>query len=205
MNKRLILITIALVAWMLPTQAAFAGGKAFPKIVPALEFSFPEGFAIGKGTTAYNGSIDGSIYKVNLRNGVGEVLVPAEVPFDPEFDCHKLGMRVDPRSNNLFVAGCINGDAYVFDADSGEQKMKYQLGPQFVAVPNDIAITQDAVYFTDFGQPCIYSLPLSKNGKIPGDADAATAIPLTGDFVNDDDNIGGFLPTALWQRPMGRP
>jgi outer membrane protein assembly factor BamB len=36
-------------------------------------------------------------------------------------------MRVDPRSNYLFVAGCDNGDAYVFDADSGEEIMKYQL------------------------------------------------------------------------------
>jgi len=67
--------------------------------------SLPEGFAIGKGSTAYNGSIDGSIYKVNLRNGKGETLVEAEVPYDPELDCFKLGMRIDPRSNNLFVAG----------------------------------------------------------------------------------------------------
>jgi sugar lactone lactonase YvrE len=101
-------------------------------------------------------------------------------------------MRVDPRSNYLFVAGCINGDAYVFDADSGQEIMKYQLAPQYESTINDIAITQDAVYFTDFAQPFIYRLPLSKNGRIPGDEDAATAIPLTGDFEVGDNNFGAF-------------
>jgi hypothetical protein len=108
----------------LPFLSANAGGKAFPKIVPALDGSLPEGFAIGKGTTAYNGSIDGSIYKVNLRNGEGEILVPADDPFG---GCTKLGMRVDRRSNYLFVAGCEVGNAFVFDADTGALKMEYQL------------------------------------------------------------------------------
>jgi sugar lactone lactonase YvrE len=142
---------------------------------------------------AYNGSIDGSIYKVNLRNGQGETLVDAEPDFDVfAGDCHKLGMRVDPRSNYLFVAGCINGDAYVFDADTGEEITKYQLDDSEFTVINDLAITRDAVYFTDFGQPFIYRLPLSKNGRIPSGEDAATAIPLTGDFEAGDNLIGVF-------------
>jgi len=192
MNKPLMLTSMAVAALVLPLQTAIADGKAFPKIVPALHGAPPEGFTIGKGTTAYNGSIDGSIYKVDLRNGEGEILVPAEPDFDFESECYKLGMRVDPRSNYLFVAGCINGDAYVFDADSGEEIMKYQLATPYESVINDIAITRDAVYFTDFGQPFIYRLPLSKNGQIPGEADAATAIPLTGDFENGDNLIGVF-------------
>jgi outer membrane protein assembly factor BamB len=150
----------AVISMVLPILAANAGEKAFPKIVPALEGAPPEGFTIGKGHTAYNCSIDGSIYKVDLRNGQGEILVPAEPDFDVfAGDCNKLGMRVDPRSNYLFVAGCVNGDAYVFDADSGEEIMKYQLDDSGLSVINDIAITRDAVYFTDFGQPFIYSLP----------------------------------------------
>jgi hypothetical protein len=186
-------IPAAVILLALPILSANAGGKAFPKIVPALEAAPPEGFTIGKGHMAYNGSIDGSIYKVNLRNGQGETLVDADLDFNwDDGDCNKLGMRVDPRSNYLFVAGCSNGDAYVYDADSGEQKMKYQLGPQDVAVINDIAITQDAVYFTDFGQPFIYSLPLSKNGRIPGAEDAATAIPLSEEFVVGVNEYGAF-------------
>ena len=187
------LVPAAVILLALPILSANAGGEAFPKIVPALEGAPPEGFAIGKGHTAYNGSIDGSIYKVNLRNGQGETLVEAEPDFDVfAGDCYKLGMRVDPRSNYLFVAGCINGDAYVFDADTGEEIMKYQLDDSDFTVINDLAITRDAIYFTDYGQPFIYSLPLSKNGRIPEGEDAATAIPLTGDFEVGDNLIGVF-------------
>ena len=186
------LVPAAVILLALPILSANAGGKAFPKIVPALEGAPPEGFTIGKGHTAYNGSIDGSIYKMDLRTGQGETLVEAEPDFDVDLDCYKLGMRVDPRSNYLFVAGCINGDAYVFDADTGEEIMKYQLDDSEFTVINDLAITRDAVYFTDFGQPFIYSLPLSKNGKIPGDVGAATQIALTGDFEVGDNLIGVF-------------
>jgi hypothetical protein len=59
--------------------------------------------------------------------------------------------------------------------------MNYQLAPEFSTVINDLAVTRDAVFFTDFGQPFLYRLPLSRNGGLPA-ADAATAIPLTGDF-----------------------
>ena len=177
------LVPTAVILLALPILTASAGGKAFPKIVPALEGAPPEGFTIGKGHTAYNGSIDGSIYKVNLRNGQGETLVEAEPDFDWETECFKLGMRVDRRSNYLFVAGCINGDAYVFDADTGEEIMKYQLGPEGeFALPNDLAITKNAVYFTDSYLPLLYRLPLSKNGRLPP-ADAVTAIHLPDEFI----------------------
>lgn len=193
MNTKLKFAAIALIACTVPMLSASAGEKPFPKRVPALDGAPPEGFTIGKGTTAYNGSIDGSIYKMNLRNGQGAILVPAEPDFDVfAGDCHKLGMRVDPRSNYLFVAGCINGDAYVFDADSGEEIKKYQLDDSGNSVINDIAVTQDAVYFTDFGQPFIYRLPLTRNGRIPEDESAATQIPLTGDFENGDNLLGSY-------------
>lgn len=193
MNKQLKATAIVLVALTVPILSANAGEKPFQKIVPALDGAPPEGFTIGKGSTAYNGSIDGSIYKVNLRNGQGGTLVGAEPDFDVfAGDCHKLGMRVDPRTNYLFVAGCVNGDAYVYDADTGEEIMKYQLDDSGNSVINDLAITNNAVYFTDFGQSFIYRLPLSKNGRIPSDAGAATAIPLTGDFDAGDNLIGRF-------------
>ncbi len=193
---------IALLA--LSVQSISAGEKPFAKLVPALAGAPPEGFTIGKGTTAYNGSIDGSIYKVNLRNGEGEVLVPAEPDFDVfAGDCYKLGMRVDRRSNNLIVAGCQQGDAYVFNADTGEELMKYQLDDSGNSAINDLAITVDAVYFTDFNQPFIYRLPMSKNGKLPEDANAATAIPLTGDFETGD-NIGGVFANGIVATPDGK-
>jgi len=193
----------AVILLALPILSANAGGKSFPKIVPALDGAPPEGFTIGKGTTAYNGSIDGSIYKMNLRTGQGGILVDAESDFDWETECYKLGMRVDPRSNYLFVAGCQNGDAYVYDADTGKPIMEYQLDDSGGSVINDIAITRDAVYFTDFGQPFIYRLPLSKNGRIPGGEDAATAIPLTGDFGAGVNDFGAFA-NGIVATPNGK-
>lgn len=181
------LSAIALTTWMLPFMAAHAGGRSFPERVAALDGAPPEGFTIGRAYTAYNGSIDGSIYKMNLRTGAGEVLVPGEPGFDIFSDCYKLGMRVDPRSDYLFVAGCQMGNAYVFDADSGAEIMQYQLAPEFSTVINDLAITRDAVWFTDFTQPFLYRLPLSRNGRLPQGADATSALPLTGDIINGDD------------------
>ena len=180
------LVPTAVILLTLPILSASAGEKPFPKVVPVLDGSYHEGFAIGKGTTAYSGSPDGSIYKVNLRNGQGEILVPPVVPFDPFDDCYTLGMRLDARSNYLFVAGCFHGNALVYDADTGEPIMEYQLDDSENGLINDLAITQDAVYFTDFLQPLIYRMPLSKNGRIPEGADAAIAIPLTGDFEVGD-------------------
>ena len=188
----------------LAAQSISAGEKPFPQRVPALFGSFPEGFAIGRGTTAYNGSVDGSIYKVDLRSGMGETLVePEVVP-----GCTKLGMRVDPRTNYLFVAGCEGGDAYVFDADNGALVMKYNMplpagsegGFQIV---NDMAITKDAVYFTDSHQPLIYRLPLSRDGGLPA-AGAATAIELTGDFVNIPAEDGCCGANGIVATPNGK-
>jgi len=203
-NKQPLLVITAiilLVMMMLPFLSANAGEKPFPHIVPALTGSLPEGFAIGRGHTAFNGSVDGSIYKVDLRSGKGEVLINPEV--DP--GCYKLGMRVDPRTNYLFVAGCEGGNAYVFDADNGALVREYQLptpagGFQIV---NDLAITKDAVYFTDSHQPLLYRLPLSRNGGLP-DIDAATFIELGGDFDKTPPADGCCGANGIVATPNGK-
>ncbi|HZX23699.1 MAG TPA: hypothetical protein VFF18_09195 [Woeseiaceae bacterium] len=189
MNKKILIATLLLTAWSLPAQTVQAGetpsARPFAKTVPALTGAPPEGFTIGRGSIAYNGSVDGSIYKVDLRSGEGEVLVPAEPGFDIFTQCYKLGMRVDRRSNYLFVAGCLGGNAYVFDAETGDEIMNYELAPAFSTVINDLAITREAVYFTDFTQPFLYRLPLAGNGRLPPES-AVMALPLSGDFVADD-------------------
>ena len=174
------LATIACVALVLPVQSLSAADKPFPTRVSTLAGAASEGFAIGKGPTAYNGSPDGSHYKVDLRSGKGEVLVDIQDPLD----CSKLGMRVDDRTNYLFVAGCVYGNALVLDADNGATLMEYQLNQtgEF-ALPNDLTITKDAVYFTDSYRPVLYRLPLSRNGAIPLDPGAATEIPLPAEFA----------------------
>ena len=196
MNKPPVFLIVAITAislLALSVQSVSAKGKpgsekekSFPEIIYAEDNSQPEGFAIGKGHSAYNGSVDGSIYKVDLRSGQGEVLNPDEIP-DP-WDCRKLGMRVDSRTNNLFVAGCWYENLLVYDADTGEVKADYQLGAEFESLANDLAITNDAVYVTDSFLPVIYRLPLANNGGLPADDSGVTTIDLPGEFQMDWEN-----------------
>jgi len=182
MYKTLLLATASLLASTLTTLPANAGDKPFPKTIAALSGSAPEGFTVGEGHTGYNGSVDGSIYKMDLRTGQGEILVPAD---SDSFDCRKLGMRVDPRTNYLFVAGCVYGNAYVFDADSGALIMEYQLDNSGMSIVNDLAITEDAVYFTDSAQPFLYVLPLMEDGALPDPGVEIGVIPLPDAFAID--------------------
>ena len=72
----------------------------------------PEGIAIGKGNTIYVGSIPtGQVWRGNLRNGQGSVLVP-------DRGRQAIGVAVDQR-NRLFVAGGPTGDGYVYNARTG--------------------------------------------------------------------------------------
>jgi sugar lactone lactonase YvrE len=183
MNKILMLSPIALVALSLPLQSIIASDTPRPDIVYTLDGSQSEGFAIGNGSTAYNSSPDGSIYKMDLQTGRGEVLVPVVDPMN----CTKLGMRVDLRTNNLFVAGCTNSNAQVFNADDGTLLMEYQLGPAGASIVNDLAITEDAVYFTDAKLPVIYRLPLDSDGGLPPNADGVVEIALPEEFAIDDE------------------
>ncbi|TXS95934.1 hypothetical protein FV139_00005 [Parahaliea maris] len=197
MKKRLMIAVLAAATCTLPVQAEPATANAFPKIVPVLTGSPVEGFTIGRGTTAYSSSIDGSIYKVDLRSGEGAVLVEPEDNFNVETDCYKLGMRVDPRSNYLYAAGCYWGNAWVFDAETGEEVTTIQLSP-FGEVINDIAITREAVYFTNFSAPFIYRLPLSRNGQLI-EGEGALPIPMVGD---DEENTP-FTANGIVATPKG--
>jgi hypothetical protein len=171
---------IALIGAALPAAITVAGEAPFPKRIFTQPGSPPEGFTIGKGTSAYQGSLDGSIFKSDLRTGKGELLVDVVEPWTPD-TCRLLGLRVDDRTNYLFAAGCYWGNAFVYDADNGALIAEYQLDSSGSSVINDLAITNNAVYFTDFGQAFLYRLPLASNGGLPA-ANAPTAIPLIGDF-----------------------
>jgi len=194
------LASIIIAALTLSVPSISLADKPFPGVIPTLMGSQSEGFAIGKGTTAFNGSPDGSIYKLDLRTGQGDVLVPVQDPMG----CSVLGMRVDPRTNYLFVAGCITGSAFVYDADNGALLMEYQLTAAFTGIVNDLTITQDAVYFTDSTRPVLYRLPLSANGRIPVEADAATEIPLPDEFELDFDSGDCCGGNGIVSTPNGK-
>ncbi|MGV9925598.1 SMP-30/gluconolactonase/LRE family protein [Nocardia rhamnosiphila] len=168
--------------------ALLVPGCAEPRDFPAtieLPAGFaPEGIAIGSAPVAYLGSrVDGTIYRVDLRTGRGEVLSPG--PGTPA-----LGLALDPYGR-LFVAGGTGGDARVIDTGTGEVLARYRFGSADPFV-NDVALTSSGAWFTDSHTPVLYHLPLGPSGALPGKAET---LRLTGDieFSPDTINANGIV------------
>ena len=126
--------TIALATVLAAGTMSGAAAAAFPDTVPLPDGWLPEGIAIGTGTTIYSGSrADGSIWKGDLRTGEGEILVDTDGRV-------AVGLKVD--RGLLFVAGGPTGDAYVYDAGTGEEVAVLDLG-----VPGRFAFLARAVHF----------------------------------------------------------
>jgi hypothetical protein len=136
----------------------------------------PEGITIGRGGTIYAGSLaTGAVFEANLRTGAGEVLVP------PQTGRVAVGLKLDRRTNFLFVAGGATGAAYVYDADDGADVAAFQLSTAADRFINDVIVTRAAAYFTDSARPVLYALPLGPGGSVAADA-AVREIALSGDF-----------------------
>jgi sugar lactone lactonase YvrE len=153
---------------------------AFPGIIPLPVGWGPEGIAIGRGAEFYAGARQGSpfvgaVYKGDLRTGTGTVLVP------PQPGRFALGLKLDQRSNLLFVAGGPGGRAFVYDGSSGEDvaAFPFAVAPTFV---NDVVITRTAAYFTDSLKPVLYRVPLSAGGALPNPL-SFDLLPLGGDYA----------------------
>lgn len=189
-------VTIGLVALALLMggfQPALAQ-EAFPAII-SLPVGFqPEGIAVGQGTTFFVGSIPtGAIYKGNLRTGEGDLLVPAQEGRSA------IGLDYNERSDDLFVAGGATGQAYVYDATTGETLAVYTLTTDENVFINDVIVTRSAAYFTNSAQPVIYKIPLGPGGALP-DQDAVETIELSGDY----EQVPGFNANGITATPNGR-
>lgn len=164
----------------LGASGAFAG--PFPSIIPLPDGWQPEGVASGRGHDLYAGSLaTGAVYKADISTAEGMVVVP------PQEGRVAVGLKFDPRTNYLFVAGGAGGAGYVYDEETGETVAVYVFTdmPSFV---NDVVVTPHAAYFTDSSQPVLYKVALEDNGELsePG---VSEVIPLSGDFV--------FVPGAF--------
>lgn len=138
-------------------------------------FFLLDGIASGNGTTFYVGSIPtGAIYQGDLRTGEGELLV------EPQAGRSAIGLKYDPRSNLLFVAGGNTGQAFIYDAGTGELVAGLELSTALSTFINDVVITRDAAYFTNSFQPVIYRVPLDDLDSLPS-ADVET-IYLGGEY-----------------------
>ena len=165
-----LLLVAGLVVMALPAVAA----PQFPDEIGLPDGFFPEGVAVGKGSSFYVGSLStGSIYKGDLRTGEGEVLVELEVPF------FTVGIEVDNRER-IWVAGGPSGTGRVYDGDTGELLAAYSFTAPAESFINDVVVTKDAAYFTDSGtqtdpilgafwfagEPRLFVVPLGPGGGL---------------------------------------
>jgi hypothetical protein len=171
------LIAAVVLAVLLTQIAGIAqiNAPVFPDLIPLPADSGSEGIAVGIGDTFYVGSFTlpslGQILVGDLRTGTLSELVPPTGRM-------AVGMKVDPRTNFLFVAGGTSGGAAVYDTSTGAEVGFYPLLPPGEQIVTDVVVTHDAAYFTVSTGPFLGRLALEPNGQ-PGTAET---IPLPPNF-----------------------
>lgn len=186
-NRRGLLKAIPLAGIVGIGSATASATSAPPEIIPLPNGFQPEGIVTGRGNTFFVGSLaGGAIYRGDLRTGEGEVLVPSVE------GRVAVGLSHDHRSNNLFVAGGPTGEAFVYEARTGDEASAYTLTDQETFV-NDVVVTSTAAYFTDSFRPFLYRVSLESGGQLP-DQSAVEEFPLGGDFesIPDAFNANGI-------------
>jgi outer membrane protein assembly factor BamB len=183
----LLLLTMALAVPASAVQVEY-----FPEVIALPDGFQPEGIVVNWKGVFYAGSLaDGAIYRGDVVTGQGDILVEGEE------GRIAVGLAYDPRTDQLWVAGGPSGQAYVYDASSGENLATYQLsdpeeGGTFV---NDVAVTLSGAYLTDSFRPVLYRVPLSIGAEPPAEDEVEVdVIELTGDyeFVEDAFNTNGI-------------
>lgn len=169
---------LCLVAAAVPAVADQGNSNQFPSVIDLPAGSFPEGLAVGRGSTFFVGSIaDGSIYKGDLRTGEYAPLT------EPAGFFTTLGLNVDQR-NRVWVAGAVTGTGRVYDGATGDLLATYQFpaGPWTI---NDVIVTPKAAWFTDSGTtkagcppycgtPRLFKVTLGPDGELPDPGDPAS-------------------------------
>ena len=154
--RRVIPLLSILVIPLLVTPATAAPRPA--SIPIPVDFQ-PEGIAVGEGNTFFVGSLrDGDIYRGDLRSGAGALFVDVE-------GRAAVGMRVNEARDWLVVAGGPTGHAWVYDTEDGSTVADLVLGPAATTFTNDVAITHDALYFTDTFAARLYKVPILADGS----------------------------------------
>ena len=156
-----------------------------------------EGIARGEGDTFYAGELfGGDIFRGDLAARTAERFID----FDAPDGRGAVGMFADLRHDLLFVAGGFNGQAYVYDLDSGATVATYQFAPPTppgaatpTTVINDVIVTEDGAWFTDSRRGVLFFVPVDDHGE-PGEFRTLTlhgpAADTSGDF-----NLNGIAAT----------
>ena len=190
-SQRHILASLLLFVLSL-TMIGSTSAVPFPNEISLPDGFQPEGIASGPGPTFYVGSIPtGSIYRGDLLTGEGEILV------EPQAGRSAIGMKYDPRTGLLFVAGGNTGKAFIYDAETGELVEEIQLSTQSSFI-NDVIITPDGAYFTNSFQPEIYRVTYEQAGSDL--SFEAETIPLGGEYQFTP---GAFNANGIAASPSG--
>lgn len=158
-----------------------AAAKSFPETIALPGATSAEGIATGSGSSFFAGDLfKGDIYKGDLRLGSASLFIDA-----PDGRM-ALGMKVDVPDDLLFVAGGFTGQAYVYDASTGEDVAVLQLAdPALGTAINDVIIAGGAAWFTDSFHPNLYRVPIGTDGSIGAPSLLVVSGPaahLSGDF-----------------------
>jgi sugar lactone lactonase YvrE len=189
---RYILLSFLVIVMSLPVMGSVSAA-AFPENIPLPDGFQPEGIASGNGTTFYVGSIPtGAIYRGDFRTGEGDILVEGQTGRSA------IGLKYDPSTGLLFVAGGMTGEAFIYDAETGELVDEIQLSPLSSFI-NDVVVTRDAAYFTNSFQPEIYRVTFERDGSAFS-FDTET-IPLGGEYQFTP---GGFNANGIAATPNGK-
>jgi hypothetical protein len=157
----------------------------FPDLIQLPVNFGSEGIAVEGGHTFYVGSFTqpflGQILVGDLRTGTFSELVPPTGRMS-------VGMKLDPRTNYLYVAGGTSGRGTVYDAESGAEIAFHEFMPPGVNGINDVVVTREAAYFTDTTRPYLGRLAIGPDGH-PG---TGANIPLPSNFgVRGGCTVGG--------------
>ena len=153
-----LLASVALATAVSATSVATGAPGTYPGVIPLPTGFQPEGVAVGRGHQVYAGGLlSGAVWRGDLRTGEGSVLVPGGR------GRMSVGMLVDDRSGNVFVAGGFTGSSYVYDGETGDDVAVLSMPGGFL---NDVIVTRDAAYFTDSFLPYLYEVPLGPAGAV---------------------------------------
>jgi sugar lactone lactonase YvrE len=144
---RRVVLVAASVAFLVAVATAIAAA-AFPKRIDLPDAYRPEGIA-AKGKQLYVGSIPtGEVRRIDAKSGDVDPLVPART------GRAAIGLKV--AHGKLFVAGGPTGQAFVYDARTGEDLAQFQLAAPPDTFVNDVVVTRKAAYFTDSRRSVLY-------------------------------------------------
>lgn len=143
-------------------STGIATAASFPETITLPGATSAEGIATGTGSSFFAGDLfKGDIFRGDLRSGAASLFIDA-----PDGRM-ALGMKVDIRNNLLFVAGGFTGQAYVYDARTGDDVAVLQLAdPTLGTAINDVIVARGAAWFTESFHPHLYRVPIGADGSI---------------------------------------